>query len=184
MQKRFCFIKATRAKSFALGNTGTEVIFVLNIYFGPMPEAIFDTASYFNNTYLDSWLTEELSVRMIKDVDRAAVLSAKAVDSKALGVIPVTGLSGGVKTLMLIDHEPGKIFNASACGDNCAKWILEIARRHREDITINLHHIMDFDVGNRKRTFDIRIANTDKTVHTMGELVLSAGLLLKEDAGT
>ena len=156
---------------------------MLNIYFGLMAEAIFDTASYFNNTYLDSWLIEDLSVRMIKDVDRASVLSAKAVDSKALGVIPVTGLSGGVKTLMLIDHEPEKIFNASACGDNCAKWILEIARRHREDITVNLHHIMDFDVGSRKKTFDIRIANTGEIVHTMGELVIPAGLLLKEDAG-
>ena len=144
---------------------------MLNIYFGLMTEAIFDTASYFNNTYLDSWLTEELSIRMIKDIDRASVLSEKAVESKALGVIPVTGLSGGVKTLMLIDHEPGKIFNASACGDNCAKWILEIARRHKEDITINLHHIMDFDVGNRKKNFDIRIANTGEIVHTMGEMV-------------
>lgn len=36
----------------------------------------------------------------------------------------------------------GKIFNASACGDNCAPWICKIAKS--KDLTINLHHIMDF----------------------------------------
>ena len=36
----------------------------------------------------------------------------------------------------------GRIFNASACGNNCAKWILEIGKR--KDLTINLRHIMNF----------------------------------------
>ena len=31
------------------------------------------------------------------------------------------------KTLLLIYNQPEKIFNASTCGDNCAKWILKIA---------------------------------------------------------
>ena len=39
----------------------------------------------------------------------------QAVDSKALGVIPVTKLSGGTKTLLLILNEPEKIFNAFFC---------------------------------------------------------------------
>lgn len=96
----------------------------------------------------------------------------------------MTGLSGGVKTLMLIDHEPNKVFNASTCGDNCARWILEIAKRHSEDITINLHHIMDFDVGRKNRDFEIRILNTDTIVHNMAELVLNAVALLGEGDGT
>ncbi len=36
----------------------------------------------------------------------------------------------------------GRIFNASACGDNCAKWIAELGKKR--DLTINLHHVMDF----------------------------------------
>ena len=32
---------------------------------------------------------------------------------------------------------------ASTCGDNCARFILELAKA--KDVTINLCHIMDFD---------------------------------------
>lgn len=55
---------------------------------------------------------------------------------------------------MLMLNEPDKIFNASTCGDNCAKWILEIGKR--QDITINLRHMMDFGMNTR---FDIVIKN-------------------------
>ena len=41
---------------------------MLNAYFGPMPEAIYNTAVYFKNTYRDSWITDPMSVEMIKDV--------------------------------------------------------------------------------------------------------------------
>ena len=157
---------------------------MLNIYFGSMPEAIYDTATYFKNVYLDDWITDDFSKRIIKSVDKATVLGPRAIDSKALGVIPVTGLSGGTKTLLLIDHLPEQVFNASTCGDNCAKWILKIAERHAEDITINLRHIMNFDAGRRnkakERTFHIRIVNTGEIVHNMVEYIISAGLLLEK----
>jgi len=39
-----------------------------------------------------------------------------------------------------------------------------------QDVTINLHHIMDFG----KRKFEIKIINTDKIVHNMAELVENA----------
>ena len=156
---------------------------MLNIYYGPMKEAIFDTSTYFNNVYLDSWLTDEFSARVIKAVDKAEVLSNYAINSKALGIIPVTSLSGGTKTVLLIDHEPDKIFYASACGDNCARWILEAARRHEQDITINLHHIMDFDAGSKGRKFEIRILNTNEVVHNMGELVMASCVPVREAFG-
>ncbi len=107
---------------------------MLQIYYGSMPEAIYNTAMYFNNVYLDKWITDPFSREMIKAVDKAEVLSENAVSSAALGVIPVTGLSGGVKTLILMYNEPDKVFNASTCGDNCAKWILKIAKRSKRDI--------------------------------------------------
>lgn len=150
---------------------------MLQIYYGSMPEAIYNTAMYFNNVYLDKWITEPFSREMIKAVDKAEVLSENAVSSAALGVIPVTGLSGGVKTLILMYNEPDKVFNASACGDNCAKWILKIAKRSKRDITINLHHIMDFGDG----TFEIRLLNNGSVVHNMRELVQYAGAFLGEE---
>lgn len=147
---------------------------MLNIYYGDMPEAIYNTSLYFNNTYYDGWLMDEFAQKMIKSIDKATVLSGQAVDSKALGVIPATKISGGLKTLLLIYNEPKKIFNASTCGDNCAKWILKIAKKLDRDVTINLRHIMDFGDGK----FEIRILNNNKVVHSMSELVMYAGEFL------
>ena len=31
---------------------------MLNVYYGKMPEAIFNTAVYFKNVYEDSWITD------------------------------------------------------------------------------------------------------------------------------
>ena len=153
---------------------------MLNIFYGYMPEAIYDTSSYFNNTFLDGWITDDFAKRIIKAIDKAEVLGPQAIDSKALGVLPATSLSGGVKTLLLIDHMPQKVFNASTCGDNCAKWILKIAEKHPEDITINLNHLMDFDPDRKGKPFNIRIANTGEIVHSMAELVPIAGRLIRE----
>ena len=143
---------------------------MLNIFFGDMPEAIYNTAVYFKNVYEDNWITDSFSRKMIRDVDKSIVLEQAVIDSPVMGKIPPTSLSGGVKTLILMKHEPEKIFNASTCGDNCAKWILEMAKV--QDFTINLRHIMDFGEGK----FEIRILNTNQVVHDMGELVPIAGL--------
>ena len=147
---------------------------MLHIFFGDMPEAIYNTSLYFDNTYLDKWLTDSFAKKIIKSVDKATVLSGRAIDSKALGVIPVTQLSGGTKTLLLMYNRPEQVFNASTCGDNCAPWILKIAAKQKKDITINLHHIMDFG----DKDFEIKILNNDTVVHSMAELVVYAGFFL------
>ena len=119
---------------------------------------------------LDNWITDSLSVEMIKDVDKSEVVGPNLIQSTVLGPIPPKTLSGGVKTLMLFKFdETGKVFNASACGNNCAKWILKIA--DSKDLTINLRHIMDFGNGD----FNIKILNTDIVVKNMCELADVAG---------
>lgn len=137
---------------------------MLSIYFGDMPQAIYNTPTYFNNVYLDAWLEDPLDQKMIRSVDEGEVCGPNAVNTKALGMIPPTKLSGGVKTLMLIHNQPNKVFNASNCGDNCARWILKIAKM--QDVTINLRHIMDF--GDRK--FTVKVLNNGQIVSNMGDL--------------
>jgi len=106
---------------------------------------------------------------IIHTVDRSEVIDAQTIKSPVLGMIPPEKLSGGVKTLILMAHYPGKIFNASNCGNNCARWILELGER--QNFTINLHHIMDFGPGE----FQIRILNHRTLVaHDMREF-LDAG---------
>lgn len=142
---------------------------MLSIYFGDMPEAIYDTSVYFQNRYADRWITSELSKQMILDVDKSKVVSARLIDSPVLGAIPPTQLSRGVKTLILMAYDKEHIFNASACGDNCAKWILAMGRK--EKLVINLRHLMDFG----QEPFKIKVLNTNRIVRNMGELVSEAG---------
>ena len=143
---------------------------MLKIQYGNMPQAIYNTSVYFNNSYLDNWITNPLAKKIINDIEKGKVLSPQAIDTKALGVIPVTQISGGTKTLLLMLNEPSKVYNASTCGNNCAKYILEIAKQLNQDLIINLHHLMDF--GNRK--FEIQILNSGVIVHDMKELVLNS----------
>ena len=75
---------------------------MLNIYLGNMENVIFHPPTYFDNTYEDEWITDPLSIEMIKDVDKSVVVSSHLINSPVLGPIPPVNLSGGVKTLMLM----------------------------------------------------------------------------------
>lgn len=142
---------------------------MLSIYFGELKDSIYNTSSYFKFNYEKEWLNDPFVSEMIKDVDDSTVLGSGAIDSPVLGVIAPVSLSGGVKTLILIDKVTDKVFNASNCGDNCAKWILKIAET--KDITINLRHIMNFG----KEPFTAKILNDDVIVSSMDELIPIAG---------
>lgn len=142
---------------------------MLNIYFGEMPDVIYNTNAYFNNTYKDSWITSQLAKDMIKAVDHSDVIDEKTILSPIFGNMSPPKLSGGVKTLLLISFDRKKIFNASTCGDNCAEWILKIAKDRK--VVINLRHLMDFG----SEPFKIKVLNTNKIVKDMAELVFEAG---------
>ena len=142
---------------------------MLNIWFGEMPEAIYDTSTYFKHTYKDQWITDPLTIAMVLDVDQSEVVGDQLIQSPVLGAISPIQLSGGVKTLILIYKDHGKIFNASKCGDNCAKWLLKMSEKRK--VVINLRHIMDFGDGE----FKMKILNNGRIAHNMQELVLLAG---------
>ena len=143
---------------------------MLSIYLGKMDKAIYYPPVYFDNTYEDEWITDELSREMIRDVDRSEVIGAHLIESPVLGPISPKELSGGVKTLILMAlDDKEQIFNASACGDNCVKWILKISRM--KNLTINLRHIMDFG----EEPMEAKILNTGDMVHNMQEFIGIAG---------
>lgn len=142
---------------------------MLSIYLGQIEQAIYYPPVYFNNTYDDEWITDPLTVEMIRDVDKSEVVAPHLIESPVLGPISVKEISGGVKTLILMAFDDtGKIFNASACGDNCAKWILKIGKR--KDLTINLRHIMDFG----KEPFEIKILNNGEMVQDLDRFIAVA----------
>jgi len=141
---------------------------MLNIYFGNMPEAIYNTEVYFQNVYDDEWITDDFAREVIKKVDKSEVLDSQAIKSPVLGIIAPERLSGGTKTLLLMKNMPQMVFNASTCGDNCARFILKLAKDN--DITINLRHIMNFG----KTKFTAKILNDGAVVSGMEELLFEA----------
>lgn len=60
---------------------------MLSIVFGDAENAIYYPPTYFDNTYLDSWMTDPFTIEMVKDVDQSELLSARAVYSPFLGSI-------------------------------------------------------------------------------------------------
>ncbi len=142
---------------------------MLKVFYGEMDNVIYNTSVYFKNRFKPQWMEDARAIEMIKDVDKSTVLGTGAIDSPVMGIIAPVSLSGGVKTLILIDQIPEKVFNASNCGDNCAKWLLEIGRE--KDVVINLGHVMDFGEGE----FEIEILNSGDIVHNMYDMSVIAG---------
>ena len=137
---------------------------MLNVYLGDCENEVYNPPVYFINQYEDVWLETQLAKDMIQDVDKSKVVGPHLIQSPVLGPISPRELSGGVKTLLLFAFdESGRIFNATACGDNCAKWILKIAEK--KDLTISLHHSMNFGDG----AYTIKILNNGMIVHNQGE---------------
>ena len=137
---------------------------MLNVYLGDYKNEIYNPPLYFINQYEDEWLETDLAKKMIKDIDKSELVGPHLIQSPVLGPISPRELSGGVKTLLLFAFdESGKVFNATACGDNCAKWILEIAKK--KDLTISLHYSMNFGDGEYK----IKILNNGVIVHNQAE---------------
>ncbi len=140
---------------------------MLQIIFGEYKgkDYIFDPDTYFDNAYEDEWLTDSLSKEMVRDIDRSELIGPNLVQSPVLGAIPPGRLSGGVKTLILIANDPEHVFNASACGDNCALQLLKLGAM--KDVTIRLGYLMNFGDA----CFEIKIMNTGKIVQNQAEFV-------------
>ena len=148
---------------------------MLRVWFGERDNSIYNTSVYFKNQYKDEWITDPFAKKVIEDVDRSVVIDANSIQSPVLGNISPLQLSGGVKALLLMKHFPGKIFNASNCGNNCAKWILALGEE--QNYTINLYHVMDFGKG----SFEIRVLNDKKLiVHNMQEFLEAGNRYLRE----
>jgi hypothetical protein len=141
---------------------------MLSIFFGNYEgdNYIDDPNLFFDNTYEDAWLEDALSKEMVADIDKSELVGPNLVISPVLGSISIDRLSGGVKTLIQIANDPDHVYNASACGDNCAHWLLEIGKE--KDVLVRLGHFMHFP----DEHFDIMIKNTGDIVHTQKELVV------------
>ena len=47
---------------------------MLSIHLGDYPGSIYDTETYFRNSYLDSWFEDPMAARIIKSVDGSELI--------------------------------------------------------------------------------------------------------------
>ena len=82
--------------------------YMLKIFYGDKEDVIYNTSVYFKFNYDPEWFNDPEIVDMVKDIDKSTVIGNGAIDSPVLGVIAPVTLSGGLKTLILIDkvHNP------------------------------------------------------------------------------
>ena len=148
---------------------------MLSIHLGDYPGSIYDTSTFFRNSYLDSWFDDPLAAKMIKSVDGSVLIGPHNIVSRQLGSITPLELSGGVKTLLLVRNMPERVFNASTCGDNCARWLLAIGKE--QDVLVTMYHIMKFPW----KRFQIRIDNDGRMVTNVREFVEATNDFLDVD---
>ena len=136
---------------------------MLSIYFGDK-ENVIHGPSWFRFNYRPEWFEDAFVQEMLRDIDKSEFVGGELIQSDVLGPIPPERLSGGLQTLISIYKKPELVFNATSCGENCAKWLLKIGEK--QDIEVNLRYFMPFDGLD---PFEIRVINEDKTVLNMDE---------------
>ena len=60
----------------------------------------------FDIRHTDDYIIDSFSVEMIKEIDKSDVVGPNLIQSPVLGPIPPQTLSGGVKTLIMINKHP------------------------------------------------------------------------------
>lgn len=139
---------------------------MLRVMFGDLgwdADRIEKPNEYFNFEHEKNWCDSELAKAIIRDVDLSEHIKDEYVESPIYGGMPVTKLSSGCKALLILLNQDNVIMNGARMGDNCSKWLLEIAKI--KDITITLDHSMKFP-----EPFEILSVNSGIILHTQKEL--------------
>ena len=58
---------------------------MLNIYYGDMKEAVYNTSAYFKYDYEDSWIVDLFVKEMIQDVDKSTVFGSWSDRQSSVG---------------------------------------------------------------------------------------------------
>lgn len=124
---------------------------MMTVYFSkPEGKTVLRTVDmHFNYAYYPEWLDDPLVHEMVEDVDRSKVISAGIVIHRNGLPMACTGLSGGVKCLILaLKANEDFVYNSTIWGDNCTKWLAKIS--FLADFEIQITHFLNFFVGTNR----------------------------------
>ena len=141
---------------------------MLHIYFGEMEDANYGP-DWFKVNYDPEWLKDPFVQKIIKDIDKSEYVDGLVINSPVLGPIPPERLSGGVQTLIMIYEKPELIFDATSCGENCAKILHEIGMQ--KNVTVNLNYLMKF---NAVESLEVYIENEKRVITDIEDYIMTA----------
>ena len=136
---------------------------MIRLKFGYTDKTILNVDKMFFASLSSEWFKDPFVIDMVEQVDKVKSLGIGIFSSPVMPVVSSCNLSTGVKTLVLLYHMPQYEYIITNCGDNCAKWILEIGKR--KDISVRLTRIMNFG-----EQFDI-VLNDNIHVTSMPQLI-------------
>ena len=126
-------------------------------------------SDYFDDEYEDEWFTDPYVVKLLKNIDNTEVREGGTLYNEVLGGIVKSQLSTGVKGLILLYKTDCKI-NGDRLGDNCWKYVLEIAQS--KDIYIVLRHMPELPSDFSARLLnDNRMIDRSEYIFTFARLV-------------
>lgn len=118
---------------------------------------------YFDNIYEDEWFHNNFTKEVVKEIDKSEVIDARSIYNEYGGSLPVTSISTGAKSLLLLMFTDRKV-SGDRMGDNCIPKLLEIAAI--KDIHISLDHLMNFP-----EIFEATVENTGVVIHNMKDFI-------------
>ncbi len=143
----------------------------LSMYFGHLNNEIFAVDSYFDSCYESSWFESDIAKSILKEICNMVEMNGLAitVDYYKRGdlvTISPEKLPGGVKALLIMLNTD-KIVQACRCGNNCAKWILEISKVKR--LKIAIVSFMTF-----RTDFDAYVINDGSYIHSYEDYIFKS----------
>lgn len=159
-------------------------------FYSKLPDSLKDKyarkiTTAFNALVQESVLIEPFVKEMVKDIDKSDVLYPNIINSPFIGYIPPEKLSKGVKALtVLYKNKWNLVLPTHLFGDNCSKWIVEIAKTQDVHLVVTSYLRLDFNVLN-----DINVC-IDDTLYTKDSdsrdfmatyICVSANLLCGDD---
>lgn len=105
------------------------------------PKFVGGVDAFFRANKKREWFNDPFVKEMIKAIDNTIAVKDEYMESPIFGGMSPDRLSTGVKALILM-YKTDEIIFATRCGDNCAPYILEIAKK--KNLHIMLNHCMLF----------------------------------------
>lgn len=136
---------------------------MLNVLLGTDKDSVKYVSQYFDAVYENSWFNNRLAKDIIKGIDNSEHIKDGYIESPVYGAISPRDLSSGCKGVLLLLNKPELMVCGERFGDNCFRWLFEIAKDR--DIKITLSHYLRIDYD-----FEMRIVNTGVVVHDLREL--------------